>query len=282
MIQTPMELESLIDMALYEDLNIGDRTTELLVDSNLETTASIVAKSNGILAGLEVCMRVFNRIDPLICIESDICDGDALKPGQIIARISGKANSILRSERTALNFLQRTCGIATETRKYVDQVSGLNVRIIDTRKTTPGLRMLEKYAVSVGGGYNHRINLGDGVLIKDNHIQLLKRQGMTLTTIIKTAKEGISHTIRIEVEVEDLAQVREAIEAGAEILLLDNMSIDEMCESVKLAKGKAITEASGGINISTVRSIANTGVDLISIGALTHSSKALDVSLDID
>ncbi len=282
MIQTPIDLESLIDKALYEDLSIGDRTTDLLIESSLQSTATLVAKNNGILAGLEACMRVFHRLDPLICITPEICEGATLKHGQVIARISGKAHSILRSERTALNFLQRTCGIATETRKYVDQVAGFNVRIIDTRKTTPGLRMLEKYAVSVGGGYNHRINLGDWVLIIDNHIQLLKRQGMTLTTIIKAAKERISHTIRIEVEVENLHQVREAIEAGAEILLLDNMSIDEMSESVDLSKGKAITEASGGININTVRAIASTGVDLISVGALTHSSKALDISLDID
>ena len=202
--------------------------------------------------------------------------------GDLIASVDGPVSSILKAERTALNFLQRLSGVATATNRYVREVSGHSTRIVDTRKTTPGLRTLEKYAIRVGGGHNHRRNLGDGILIKDNHIQALRGQDMSLGEIIKRAQSSASHTIRIEVEVEDLSQVRESLEAGAEILLLDNMGLLEMTEAVALARGRAVTEASGGISLDTVRAVAATGVDLISVGALTHSVMALDIGLDLE
>ncbi len=281
MLQLTPEIEGLIDRAITEDLCIGDPTTEALIPDELTGKAVIFSKAEGVLAGVDVALAVFRRVDPALRTTALLRDGAALKPRASIAEVEGPVASILKGERTALNFLQRLSGIATETSRYVRAVQGYNVRIIDTRKTTPGLRTLEKYAIRVGGGHNHRRNLGDGILIKDNHIQALRLQEMSLGDIIRKAYANASHTIKIEVEVEDLDQVREALEAGAEILLLDNMSIEEMAQAVKLAKGRAITEASGGINLETVRAVAATGVDLISVGALTHSVRALDISLDL-
>ncbi len=281
MLQLTPETESLIDRAITEDLCIGDPTTEALIPEELTGKAVIFSKAEGVLAGVDVALAVFRRVDPALRTKALLRDGALLKPRANIAEIEGPVASILKGERTALNFLQRLSGIATETSRYVRAVQGYNVRIIDTRKTTPGLRTLEKYAIRVGGGHNHRRNLGDGILIKDNHIQALRLQEMGLGDIIRKAYANASHTIKIEVEVEDLDQVKEALEAGAEILLLDNMPIEEMAQAVKLAKGRAITEASGGINLETVRAVAATGVDLISVGALTHSVKALDISLDL-
>lgn len=281
MLQLTPEMEGLIDRAITEDLCIGDPTTEALIPEELTGKAVIFSKAEGVLAGVDVALAVFRRVDPALRTKALLRDGALLKPRANIAEIEGPVASILKGERTALNFLQRLSGIATETSRYVRAVQGYNVRIIDTRKTTPGLRTLEKYAIRVGGGHNHRRNLGDGILIKDNHIQALRLQGMGLGDIIRKAYANASHTIKIEVEVEDLDQVKEALEAGAEMLLLDNMPIEEMAQAVKLAKGRAITEASGGINLETVRAVAATGVDLISVGALTHSVKALDISLDL-
>ena len=276
------EIEALIDLALMEDLSLGDPTTEALIPASLGGAAVIIAKAGGVLAGVEVALAVFRRVDPSLKTVGLLQDGVTSSAGEVIARIEGPVSGILKGERTALNFLQRLSGIATETARYVKAIEGFKARIIDTRKTTPGLRTLEKYAIRVGGGHNHRRNLGDGILIKDNHITALRSQGLNMREIIKQAHSKASHTIKIEVEVETLEEVEEALEAGAEILLLDNMDLEEMCRAVEMCRGKAVTEASGGINMETVRAVAETGVDLISVGALTHSVRALDIGLDLE
>jgi nicotinate-nucleotide pyrophosphorylase (carboxylating) len=275
------EIESLIDRALMEDLSLGDPTTEALIPPDLARRAELVAKEEGVLAGVDVALAVFKRVDPALEISSHMQDGSGLEAGVRIAAVEGPVASILMAERTALNFTRRLSGVATETSRYVRAVEGYKARIIDTRKTAPGLRTLDKYAVRAGGGHNHRRNLGDGILIKDNHIRALRSQGLSLGDIIGKAYASASHTIKIEVEVENLDHVREALEAGAEILLLDNMGLEEMAEAVKLARGIAVTEASGGVSLERVTEVAATGVDLISVGALTHSAKALDISLDL-
>ncbi|MCH8205496.1 MAG: carboxylating nicotinate-nucleotide diphosphorylase [Chloroflexi bacterium] len=275
------DIEALIDRALMEDLSLGDPTTDALIPPELTGRAVVLAKAPGVLAGVDIALAVFNRVDPGLRTHILIRDGEAITTGDVICSVEGRVSSILRSERTALNFLQRMSGIATETSRYVSAVEGLNARIIDTRKTAPGLRSLDKYAVRMGGGHNHRQSLGDGILIKDNHIQAMRQGGLSLTETIQTARANASHTVRVEVEVEDLDQVTEALDAGAELLLLDNMDPTEMAEAARTARGRALTEASGGITLETVRSVAETGVDLISVGALTHSAKALDMSLDL-
>jgi len=279
--QITPETESLIDRAIYEDLSIGDPTTDLLIPPDLQGKASFVSKVEGVLAGIDVGLAVFKRIDPSLETKVLMQDGALLKPNDLIAEVSGSVASILKAERTALNFVRRLSGIATTTAAYVREVQGNHVRIIDTRKTTPGLRTLEKYAIRAGGGHNHRQNLGDGILIKDNHIEALAKMGLNLGDVIRKAHDNKSHTINVEVEVENLAQVDEALSAGAEILLLDNMGLEDMTTAVKMCEGKAVTEASGTITLERVRAVAETGVDLISVGALTHSSDALDISLDL-
>ena len=272
---------ALIELAIMEDYSAGDATTEALISPKLTGSATIVSDEEGILAGIEVAIAVFHKFSPDLSAKPTLCDGTLLRNGTKIAEISGPLGSILTAERTALNFLRKLSGVATETSKYVAAVRGTNAQIVDTRKTTPGFRSLQKYAVRTGGGHNHRQNLGDGILIKDNHVRTLEHDGLGLGGVIRKAHSNASHTIKVEVEVENLDQVKEALDAGAEIILLDNMSLDEMREAVLLCRGKAITEASGGINLSSVKSIAESGVDLISVGALTHSAPDLDLSLDI-
>ena len=281
LLQITPEIDALIDRALAEDVSWGDATTDALIPVDATGRAQLIAKEEGTLAGIDVALAVFKRTDPDLTTRALLQDGTALRQGDHLAEVAGSVPAILKAERTALNFLQRLSGIATETTKYVQAVTGHRARIVDTRKTTPGLRVLEKYAVQAGGGGNHRRNLGDGILIKDNHIAALRDGGMSLTDVVKKARTGASHMVKVEVEVEDLDEVRQALDGGAEILLLDNMPVDEMAEAVKLAHGRAITEASGGITLETVGSVAATGVDLISVGALTHSVKALDISLDL-
>ena len=275
------EVGRLIDRALAEDLDAGDATTEALIPKRLQGQAAIVARSEGVLAGGEICAAVFRRVDPEVAVEVRLKDGSALEGGSVIAEVEGPVASILMAERTALNFLQHLSGIATKTRRYVDAVEGYSVRILDTRKTTPGLRTLEKQAVRAGGGYNHRRNLSDGILIKDNHIHALQGQGLGLSEVVEQARAGASHMLRVEVEVERVDQAKEALDGGAEVLLLDNMSLEEMAQVVELARGRAITEASGGLTLEKVRGVAATGVDLISSGALTHSVDALDIGMDL-
>lgn len=282
------DVEQLIDQALAEDLGAGDATTDALIPSEQQGMAAVVPRAAGVLAGIDVAAAVFRRVDPGLELRVLLEDGARLAPqdpgtgleGDLIAEVSGSIASVLKAERTALNFVQHLSGVATATREYADAVEGYDVRILDTRKTVPGLRSLEKYAVRIGGGHNHRRGLGDGILVKDNHIEALRAAGLSLGQIVERARDNASHTLKVEIEVEDLDQAREALDAGAEVLLLDNMGVEEMAAAVKLERGRALTEASGGITLDNVREVAATGVDMISIGALTHSAKALDVSLD--
>lgn len=269
----------LIDLALREDLAQGDITSESTVPADRRATAIMLAKQDGVISGLTTAQTVFTRVDPTVRFEPFVADGDRVTKGDALARISGNARSILAAERTALNLIQRLSGIATITSEYVAQVAGTNALVIDTRKTTPGLRYLEKAAVRHGGGSNHRFNLGDAVLIKDNHLAAIGGDH-PIRDAVTAAKRRAPHTSKVEVEVVDLAGVREALDAQADIIMLDNMSLDEMREAVSLVDGRALVEASGGITLATLRAVAETGVDLISSGALTHSAPSLDISLD--
>ena len=274
-------LEALVDRALSEDLSAGDLTTDAVIPTDLHGKAVIMSKATGVVAGLPVALLVFSRLDPGVQTRSLMSDGDRVGLEDFVAEMEGPVASILKAERTALNFLQRLSGIATEAGLYAAAVAGHPARILDTRKTTPGLRALEKYAVAVGGGRNHRYNLGDGILIKDNHLEAVRRMGYGIAHAVESARASAPHTVKVEIEVEDLQQVREALDAGADILLLDNMGLDDMRAAVDMARGRAVTEASGGITLDNVRDVAATGVDFISVGALTHSPHALDMSLEL-
>ena len=275
------DIQNLIDAAFAEDVIVGDPTTDVLIPPGLTGQAALVTRDAGILAGVDLATAVFKRFDPSLRAESLMPDGSSVSPGDRLAQVSGSVASILKAERTAVNFLQHLSGIASETRRYVDAVSGLRAKIVDTRKTTPGLRKLEKYAVTMGGGHNHRQNLADGILIKDNHIEALALQGLSIGDVVRRAHKGASHTIKVEIEVDTIAQLEEVLDAGADLVLLDNMSNEQMREAVKVADGRAVLEASGGITLETVRAIAETGVDIISVGALTHSAPAMNVGLDM-
>ena len=282
MTQFPPDVHALIDASVAEDQTFNDPTTQAVVPPEIQGTGRLRAKATGVLAGVDVAIAVFHRVDPTLNASAILQDGAPLCPGDDIAVVRGSAAGILRAERIALNFMQRMSGIASDTNRYVEAVQGLNARIVDTRKTAPGHRYLDKYSVRMGGGYNHRLNLADGILIKDNHIQANAFREMGLKDVIKLALARASHTIKVEVEVESMDQVQEALEAGAHIIMLDNMSVPEMVEAMKVIGDQAIVEASGGITYDTVRAVAETGVDLISIGGLTHSVDALDISLDLE
>jgi len=270
-------IDKIIDSALEEDLGPGDITTAALVEPFMKGEARLIAKEEIILAGIEVFSRVFSRLDPEIVVETKYRDGEAVSNGEDIGIVKGSMRGILSGERTALNFLQRLSGIATLTRKYVERTDSSKVRVIDTRKTTPGLRILEKYAVRRGGGFNHRFGLFDGILIKDNHIAVAGSIAKALARI----KGGVPHTLRIEVEVEDIKGVEEAIGAGADAILLDNMSLKEMREAVSIAGGRVLLEASGGITLESIEEVSKTGIDLISVGAITHSARSVNISLEV-
>lgn len=271
----PLNLNDLIARALAEDLGTGDITTNSTIPEDKTITGRFLAKEDGVLCGMQVCRAVFSFIDPAIELVLHRKDGDEIRKGEVIAEISGNARAILQGERLALNLMQHMSGIATRTSEAVRKIEGTRARIADTRKTTPGLRVLEKYAVKCGGGSNHRFNLADGVLIKDNHIEAAGG----ITNAVRRARENIPHTLKIEVEVETFDQLREALEAGADIIMLDNMSNEDMKKAVEIVGGRALTEASGNMGEKDLREVALTGVDLISIGALTHSVRALDISL---
>ncbi|MEN6357089.1 MAG: carboxylating nicotinate-nucleotide diphosphorylase [Armatimonadota bacterium] len=273
----PVYLESVVKNAIAEDVGSGDITTALTIPNDLTAHGVITAKESGIIAGQELAWVVFHEFFTQTMYEPVIRDGKHVKAGTVIGDVSGKARTILTGERVALNFLQRMSGIATLTAKYVDQVKHTKARIVDTRKTTPGLRRLEKYAITCGGGYNHRFGLDDGILIKDNHIAAAGG----ITAAIEAAKDNAPHTLKIEVEVVDIKGLEEAIRAGADIVMLDNMPLDEMRKAVSIADGKVLLEASGGVSLKSVNEIAETGVDIISVGALTHSAPALDINLEI-
>jgi nicotinate-nucleotide pyrophosphorylase (carboxylating) len=277
-----LQIEETIDRALAEDLGKGDVTTEALMPGDRQGTGFMVAKREGVLAGINVAKQVFNRVDGELKVEILVEDGARVRPGTRIANVSGSIASILKAERVALNFLQRLSGIASETNRYVEAVKGLPVRIMDTRKTTPGLRLLEKHAVRAGGGENHRMSLGDAILIKDNHLAALRSQGLNIKEIVAKARRDSPERLSVEVEVGTVAEASEAVEAGADIVMLDNMSLDDMREAVKSIDGRALVEASGGIALDNVRAVAETGVDCISVGALTHSVMALDISLELE
>ena len=269
-------LNSIIIHALKEDIGKGDITTRLTVPANLKTTAHIIAKQNGILAGSEVVQQVFKILNPKVNISFRIKDGAKFNTGVIIAKLTGNARALLTGERTALNVLCRLSGIATLTRKFVDKISGTKAKIYDTRKTTPNLRFLEKYAVRMGGGTNHRFGLFDMILIKDNHIQAA---GSITNAIMRTRKNNSK--MLIEVETKNLSEVKESLQLEVPIIMFDNMNLKQIREAVKLAKGKAKLEVSGGVNLRNVRKIAETGVDYISVGALTHSAPTIDMSMEI-
>lgn len=275
------ELAQIVARALEEDLGRGDVTTDALVPPTLGGRAIVLAKENGVLAGTAVLAETFNQVDPAIEVTALLGDGQPLTAGATIARAHGPAGSILKGERVALNLLQRMSGIATATRRYVEAVDGTQAIVVDTRKTTPGLRALEKYAVRVGGGQNHRTNLSDGVLIKDNHLAAIRNEGHGIAEAIRRARAYAPHTIRIEIEVTTLDEVDEAVAARPDIILLDDMKPALMAEAVRRIGGRALVEASGGIRLESVRAAADSGVDLISVGALTHSVPALDISLEL-
>ena len=272
------EVERILKSALAEDVGSGDVTSLSTVPPGRTISGRYIAKEDGVLCGLEVVARAFALLDASIAFTALAADGDRVRKGDVIAAVSGDARAILAGERVGLNLLQHMSGVATQTARAVAAVAGTGAKIVDTRKTTPGLRVLDKYAVRMGGGGNHRFNLADGVLIKDNHI--VAASG--IAAAVAAARARAPHSLKIEVEVETLEQLREALEAGADIIMLDNMPTETMREAVRLVAGRALTEASGNMGDKTdaeLRAVAETGVDLISIGALTHSVRALDISL---
>jgi len=269
------EIERIIRTALAEDIGLGDVTSAVTVSPDTVARAELVAREDFTLAGLDVAAAVFAALDSDVRFEKLFVDGQTVHRGEVIAWLKGKASILLQGERVALNLLQRMSGIASLTALYVAEVKGTNARIVDTRKTVPGLRALDKYSVRMGGGWNHRIGLFDGVLIKENHI--VAAGG--ISAAIVRAKEQIPHTLKIEIETRDLVEVEEALQAGADIIMLDNMNLEEMSQGVDLIAGRALVEASGGVNLERVRGIAETGVNIISVGALTHSVSAADISM---
>ncbi|MBA3028719.1 MAG: carboxylating nicotinate-nucleotide diphosphorylase [Desulfobacteraceae bacterium] len=270
-------VSDLIKLALEEDIGSGDITTDYAVPEETKGLGIIVAKESLVLAGLEIAKQVFTHLDSTLFFESVFKDGDRVEKGETALTVEGNMRALLKGERTALNFMQHLSGIATLVRSYVEIIKNKPVRLVDTRKTTPGLRVLEKYAVRTGGGYNHRTGLYDGVLIKDNHIAACGG----ITPAVEKIRKQISHLVKIEVEVTNLVEVREAIKAGAEVIMLDNMSLDQVREAVSVINGKALVEVSGNVTAKTLSELADTGVDIISSGALTHSARSVDLSMRI-
>ncbi|MBO9337175.1 carboxylating nicotinate-nucleotide diphosphorylase [Chloroflexus sp. MS-CIW-1] len=275
-------IEAVVAQALAEDIGHGDLTTQTAIPAAVQSTAHIVTREAGVVAGLPVVIAVFHQLDPRLKVLLHVDDGATVAAGTKLATVVGSARSILSGERVALNLLQRLSGIATMTAQYVAAVANTKAKILDTRKTTPGLRALEKYAVRVGGGYNHRFGLYDGVMLKDNHLAILAAQGIDLVSAIKQVRQHLGPMVQIEVEVESVDAAIAAAEAGADLILLDNMPLDQLRLAVQAIAGRAKTEASGGVTLQTVRAIAETGVDYISVGALTHSVRALDIGLDCE
>ncbi|MEV7798477.1 carboxylating nicotinate-nucleotide diphosphorylase [Microbacterium foliorum] len=278
---TPAHITRVVGAALEEDAPWGDLTSTTLLPSDATATADLVAREAGIFSGGEVFEAAFRLTDPTIAIDVHVGDGDAFAAGDVLASVSGSARGILTAERIALNFTQRMSGIATVTAAYVSAIGGTPARIADTRKTTPGLRAFERHAVLSGGGHNHRHSLSDAVMAKDNHLAVLKRSGVDLATALRDALSRLPHTTHVVVEVDRLDQIQAVLDGGAHTVLLDNFSLDELRAGVALIDGRAQVEASGGVNLDTVAGIAATGVDVISVGALTHSARALDLGLDV-
>jgi nicotinate-nucleotide pyrophosphorylase (carboxylating) len=272
-------VEPIVRGALLEDVaHGGDLTTDAIVDAEARANARIVARTPGVVAGLDAALLTFTLLDPGVEIRVHAADGDLVDAGETIVELRGHARALLTGERPALNLLGRLCGVATLTNRFVALTRGTKARVTDTRKTTPGLRVLEKYAVRCGGGVNHRFGLDDAVLIKDNHLAAAG----SVTAAISAVRATVGHTVKVQVEVDTIAQLHEALDAGVDAVLLDNMTLEQLAEAVRIVNGRAIVEASGGVTEQTVAAIAATGVDLISSGALTHSAPALDVALDWD
>lgn len=269
------QIDDIIKTALLEDINYIDVTTDLLVDEDAVSTAKYVSKDEGVLCGIDVAVRVFKLLDERVSARIFIHDGEVVQKGDIIAEITGPTRALLKGERTALNLVQHMSGIATATNKCVQLIEGTKASVTDTRKTLPGLRVIQKYAVTVGGGRNHRYNLSDCAMLKDTHLDAYG----SMTGAVNALREKMGHTVKIEVEAENLDMLREALDLGVEIIMLDNMSCEEMAEAVKITNGRALLEASGNVTEQTIRAIAETGVDIISLGALTHSVKAFDISM---
>lgn len=279
---TPEEIRRVVQAALAEDVGSGDVTTLATVPEHAIAAGRVVARESLVVAGLALAESAFLELSPAIQIQRLTQDGHRVSPGSALLRLRGPARALLTAERVALNFLQRLSGVATLTAQFVQAVEGTRARILDTRKTTPGLRRFEKYAVSCGGGTNHRIGLFDQILIKDNHLAALESEPPhAIGAAVRRARERYPH-LKVEVEADTPAQVQQALEAGADIILLDNMDLEELRTAVHWVAGKALTEASGGVTLATIRGIAETGVDFISVGALTHSARAVDIALDFE
>ncbi|MEI6777028.1 MAG: carboxylating nicotinate-nucleotide diphosphorylase [Chloroflexales bacterium] len=274
-------INEIVARALAEDVGTGDVTSMAAVPADVRADAAFVLREPAVICGLPVIHAVFTAVDPALEVHALLPEGTHAEAGTTIATVSGPARGLLSGERVALNLLQRMCGIATLTARYVEAVSGTKARILDTRKTTPGLRALEKYAVRVGGGTNHRFALYDGVMLKDNHLAILAAQGFSLADAVRRVRASVGPMVRVEVEVENVGQAAVAAAAGADMILLDNMSPDELRAAVAAIAGRAIAEASGGITLASIRAVAESGVDFISVGALTHSARALDIGLDM-
>jgi nicotinate-nucleotide pyrophosphorylase (carboxylating) len=275
------EIERVVTMALDEDAPWGDLTGETLIPEQATATAELVSREAGVFSGARVVEATFRLVDPRIAVEVLVADGGRFAAGEVLARVQGPARGILRAERVALNLVQRMSGVATLTSRYVDAVAGTRARIVDTRKTTPGLRSLERQAVRDGGGRNHRRSLSDAVMAKDNHLAVLTAGGADLATALREARERMPHTAHLEVEVDRVEQIEPVLAGGADTVMLDNFTVDQLRAGVALIAGRAIVEASGGVNLDTVAEMAATGVDVISVGALTHSARALDLGLDV-
>lgn len=275
-------IDDIILRALAEDAPWGDVTSEVFLPRSARAVAHLVPREAGVLSGIHVFARVFELVDAACTVELRAEDGDRIAPKQVLARVEGSAHSVLRAERIALNLSQRMTGIATQTARYVEAVAGTAARIVDTRKTTPGLRYLERQAVRDGGGRNHRYSLSDAVLAKDNHLAVLAAQGIGLGESIRRARATLGHTTRLEVEVDRLDQIEEVVSAGVDTIMLDNFTPTMLVDGVAIVAGRALVEASGGVTLDTVAEIAATGVDLISVGALTHSVRSLDLGLDVE
>jgi len=275
------QIDDIILRALAEDAPWGDVTSEAFVPAGAEAVASLVAREEGVLSGIEVFARVFALVDADTVVETRLEDGEPFAPGAVLARVSGNAHAVLRAERIALNLVQRMSGIASLTARYVAETAGTRARIVDTRKTTPGLRILERQAVRDGGGRNHRFSLSDAAMAKDNHLAVLAASGVSIGDAIRGARARLGHTVHLEVEVDRIDQIEEVVAAGVDTIMLDNFTPDQLREGIAVVAGRALVEASGGVNLDTVREIAQTGVDVISVGALTHSVRSLDLGLDV-
>lgn len=271
-------VDNIIKTALEEDINYIDVATDYLLDDDAQSSASFIAKASGVLCGIDIALRTFSLIDNTVSAEIFIMDGEKVKKGDVIATIKGRTKTILKGERTSLNILQHMSGIATETAKYAECCKGTNAHVTETRKTLPGLRSLQKYAVTVGGGKNHRFNLSDGAMLKDNHIDAYGG----IENAVKALRNKVGHMVKIEVEVRNEDELKEALKAQADVIMLDNMNCEQMKKCVEIADGKAVLEASGNITLDNLADVAKTGVDIISVGALTHSIKAFDISLKIN